>query len=102
MPVRKFIVPVYPSPEGSRNNQFAPFRIGVNELILSIILQSGILPDTQIVQCNLRNYLLRFSYGGNLFLKDNNIISTRKGLISRWTSSFSMVPLGQTNNLTFH
>jgi len=34
--VRKLIVPVYPSPKGSRDNQFAPFRVGVNELIFRI------------------------------------------------------------------
>ena len=34
-PVSKLILPEYPSPEGSRNNQFAPFRGGVNELIFS-------------------------------------------------------------------
>jgi len=32
---RKLIFPVYPSPsaDGSRDNQFAPFRAGVNKLL---------------------------------------------------------------------
>lgn len=34
--VHKLIIAVYSSPKGSRDNQFAPFRVGVNELIFRI------------------------------------------------------------------
>ena len=34
--VSKLIIPDYPNPKGSRNNQFAPFRDGVNELIFKV------------------------------------------------------------------
>lgn len=43
--VRKLIVPVYPSPKGSRDNQFAPFRVGVNEF----------LPDIQAELFRIKN-----------------------------------------------
>ncbi len=37
IPVCKLIIPVYPSPKGSRDNQFASasWWIGLNELIFS-------------------------------------------------------------------
>ena len=35
LPTRKLISPVTPNPKGSRGNQFAPFRAGVNELMLN-------------------------------------------------------------------
>ncbi len=35
--IRKLIILDHPCPKGSKDNQFAPFRVGVNELIVSII-----------------------------------------------------------------
>ena len=34
--VHKLIISENPGPKGSRDNQFAPFRAGVNELIFRI------------------------------------------------------------------
>ncbi len=39
---RKLIFFIYPSPKGSEENQFAPFRAGVNKLIFRTEPQFGV------------------------------------------------------------
>jgi hypothetical protein len=38
---RKLISFIYPCPKGSEENQFAPFRAGVNKLVFRVVLQFG-------------------------------------------------------------
>jgi len=38
---------IYPVPKGSEENQFAPFRVGVNKLIFNDTVILGIKTDNQ-------------------------------------------------------